>query len=115
MLLYVVYITLNEKFEILVPEFKFVSHIVSADVIRPDNDKLKAIINMKPPTNVTKVRCFLGVVNQLAKFSPVLADLLAPIRELLRKDRDWAWSSAQKRGISQGQGGRLFSTDTCSI
>ena len=54
---------------------------------------------MKPPTNMTEVRCFLGMVNQLAKFSPALADLLAPIRELLCSDHDWARSSAQNEAF----------------
>ena len=88
-----------EKWEISVPELKFVSYIVSAVDIWPNNDKVEAIINMKPPKNVTEVRCFLGMVNQLAKFSLVLADLSAPIHELLHKDRDWSWLSAQNKAF----------------
>ena len=80
-------------------ELKFVGLIASAAGIRPDKDKVKAIINMKPPTNEIEVRCFLSVVYQLAKFSLALADLSALIGEQLRKDRDWAWSSAQNEAF----------------
>ena len=48
-------IALNEKCEISVSELKFIGHIVGAAGIRPDNDKLKAFINMKLPANLTKV------------------------------------------------------------
>jgi hypothetical protein len=46
---------------------------------------------MPPPTNVSDVRSFLGMVNQLAKFAGDLAQQSAPIRDLLRKDRVSSW------------------------
>jgi hypothetical protein len=52
-----------------------------------DPDRLSAILNMPPPTDVSAARCFLGMANQMAKFSSSLAELSAPIRDLLRKDR----------------------------
>jgi membrane-bound lytic murein transglycosylase B len=51
---------------------------------------------MPPPTNVSDVRCFLGMVNQLAKFAGDLAEQSAPIRDLLRKDRAWSWDVVQQ-------------------
>ena len=84
-------VTLNDKLEISVPELKYVDHLVSAAGIKSDTQKVAAIIDMAPPTNVAEVKCFLGMVNQLAKFSPRLPELSAPIRELLRKDRTWSW------------------------
>ena len=84
-------VTLNDKLEISVPELKYVDHLVIAAGIKSDTQKVAAIIDMAPPTNVAEVKCFLGMVNQLAKFSPRLPELSAPIRELLRKDRTWSW------------------------
>ena len=37
----------------------------------------------------------------MAKFAPHLAELSAPIRELLRKDRAWIWSAAQEEAFSK--------------
>ncbi len=53
---------------------KFLGHIIDADGIRTDPDKMAAIKDMSPPTTVTEVRRFLGMANQLSKFSPNLAD-----------------------------------------
>jgi hypothetical protein len=47
---------------------KFAGHIIDADGIRADPDKIQAIKDMHPPSNVTDVRRFLGMVNQLSKF-----------------------------------------------
>ena len=44
---------------------------------------IKAIRDMAAPTNVTEIRRFLGMVNQLSKFSPHLADETKLLRELL--------------------------------
>ena len=52
---------------------KFVGHIIDADGIRADPDKIQAIIDMNPPSNISDVRRFLGMVNQLSKFSGRLA------------------------------------------
>lgn len=89
-------ITLNDKCEFSKTQIKWAGHIISGDGISMDPDRLSAILNMPPPTDVSAVRCFLGMVNQMAKFSSNLAELSAPIRDLLRKDRAWTWDTAQQ-------------------
>ena len=44
----------------------FLGHIVSAEGIRVDPVKIEAIMNWKPPRNVTEVRSFLGLVGYLS-------------------------------------------------
>ena len=51
---------------------------------------------MAPPTDVSGMRCFLGMVNQLAKYSSSLAKLSALLRDLLCKDRVWTWDTFQQ-------------------
>ena len=57
---------------------------------------MQAIKNMQAPTDVSRVRRFLGVVNQMSKFIPNLAEVTHPLRELLVKDRQWVWEEPQK-------------------
>ena len=56
---------------------------------------------MKPPKDVTELRRFLGMVNQLGKFTPRLAELTHPLRELLGKRNLWRWESPQNVAFSQ--------------
>ena len=66
-------VTLNDECEFGVTQIKFASHIISGDSINVYPNKLTAIINMTPPTEATGMRCFMGMVNQLAKFSSNIA------------------------------------------
>ena len=68
-------LTLNcEKCEFSKDNIRFLGQLVSQQGVAPDPEKVKAIVEMKLPVNVAEVRRFLGMVNQLGKFSPQLAD-----------------------------------------
>lgn len=43
----------------------------------------------------------MGMVNQLGKFVPGLADITAPLRQLLCKDSAWCWDEAQQTAFQQ--------------
>ncbi len=87
-------LTLNDKCLFEATELKFVGHIVSAAGIKPDPDKVSAIINMRAPANISELRSYLGLINQLSKFSASLAELSKPLRDLLKKDRTFIWTSS---------------------
>ena len=74
---------------------------MSAAGIKPDTQKLAAIIDMVPPTNVTEVRCFLGMVNQLAKFSPRLPKLSTTIRELTAQKQNMVVGETIRNGLQK--------------
>lgn len=94
-------VTLNNKCLLSVDKISFVGHVISSNGIQADPEKVAAIANMQPPTDVSGVRCLLGMVNQLSKFSPELANISAPIRELLHKNTSWSWSSPQDKAFQQ--------------
>ena len=62
---------------------KFLVQVISSRGIEADPDKLQAIPDLPLPQNLQEVRTFLGMVNQLSKFSEHLADKAKSIRELL--------------------------------
>ena len=68
-------VTLNlDKCVFGTKQVKFRGHVISSNGIEVDPDKVKAIADLPPPINVQEVRMFLGMVNQLSKFSDHLAD-----------------------------------------
>ena len=93
-------VTLNkEKCEFSQKQVPFLGQIVNHSGIRPDPGKVRAAQEFPAPTNVGGVRRFLGMVNQLSKFSPHLADVTKPLRELLKKDRAWVWGDPQQQAF----------------
>ena len=86
---------------------KFLGHVIDQDGIQADPDKTAAIMQMKPPTTVSELRRFMGMVNQLGKFTPKLAD---PLRELLSKSR--AWTGVQYRNKRSSKSKRISKPTT---
>ena len=81
-------ITLNpQKCEFAKHSITFLGHVLDEKSVHPDPEKTRAIEQMNPPRNVSEVRRFLGIVNQLGKFSHRLADLSQPLQELLKKKK----------------------------
>ena len=60
----------KEKFQLRMSEKTYMGHIVTGSGLKLDPDKVKAIQEMKPPTDVQGLRRFLGLVNYLSKFIP---------------------------------------------
>lgn len=82
--------TLNvEKFEISKREVKFLGHIISDKGVNSDPAKTSAVREMAEPNNFSELRSFLGMVNQLGKFVPQLAEKDKPLRDLLSKKNHW--------------------------
>lgn len=74
-------------------------HVVDQDGIHADPEKTTALNKMKAPQSVSELRRFMGLVNQLGKFSSRIADVSQPLRELLRNDRTWIWGSSQQQSF----------------
>jgi transposase InsO family protein len=93
-------VTLNwEKCEFLKTKISFLGHLIDQDGIKPDPNKTSAICQMSPPKNVTELRRFMGMVNQLGKFSSNLSELSQPLRKLLCKKVVWQWTCIQEQAF----------------
>ena len=69
-------VTLNgKKCQFYQNSIRFLGHLIDKDGIHPDPDKVAAISEMEPPTNVTELRRFLGMANQLGKERTTPMDL----------------------------------------
>ena len=86
-------ITLNrEKFFFAQPTVEYVGFQAGRDRIAAHDKKLAAIEDFPTPTNLTDLRSFFGMVNQLSQFSPDIAAAGAPLRPLLKKSNEWLWT-----------------------
>ena len=95
-------VTLNqEKCEFFRNEINFLGHVIDAAGIRADPAKTLAIANLRPPEDTSELRRFLGMVNQLSKFSKNLTELSHPLRVLLKKGQVWQWNSPQEEAFSR--------------
>ena len=75
----------------------FVGHKVSSAGIQAHERKVQANKEIPAPTNTTKLRRFLGMVNQLGKFSNKIADCTAALNCLSKKDAVCTLGPAQRK------------------
>lgn len=81
----------------------FLGHIIDAQGLHMTQDKVKAIVEAKPPTNITELQAYLGLVNYYAKFLPDLSTVLSPLYELLRKSVKFNWSCRQDEAFRKSK------------
>ena len=94
-------ITINaDKCQFAQSTITFLGQIINQNGIQPDPDKVRAITALPLPTNVPEVRRFMGMVNQLSKFYPQLADKAKPINDFLSGKNDWNWGDTQQKSFN---------------
>ena len=62
----------------------------------PDPHKTSAIVAMERPKTPTELKRFMGVVNQLGKFIPYIADISQPLCVLPCSKKSWVWGPSQE-------------------
>ena len=57
--------------------------------LSPDPKKIAAVKHMELPQDMEMMRSFLGLVNYLNRFSPCLAELSEPLRQICRQNMEF--------------------------
>lgn len=91
----------KEKCEFCVTEVTYLGHTFSAEGMKIDQSKQKAITQMPSPRDRQSLERFLGMINYVSKFIPHYSQKVAPLRNLLKKDSEWCWSENEERVVSE--------------
>ena len=79
-------LTLNpDKMQFRLPQVSFFGHSWSDKGLSADPKKIEVVRRMEIPQDVETMRSFLGLINYLNHFSPRLAELGNPLREICRQ------------------------------
>lgn len=91
----------KEKCKFRTTEVTYVGHVLTADGLKPDQEKVRAVQNMPEPEDKAGLMRFLGMLQYLAKFVPNLSEESAPLRTLLDSKVAWHWESEQQKSFEK--------------
>ena len=80
-------------------EIKYLGFIVNRFGIKPDEEKVKAIKSLKPPTNVRQVRSFLGMCSWYRRFVPNFAKITESLVKLTKKYARFSWNEENQKSF----------------
>ena len=78
-------------------------HLLTADRLKPDDEKINAVIHMPKPANKNELQRFLGFINYQDKFALHLSEVCEPLRRLLDKNATWTWQKEQQKAFQGAQ------------
>ena len=88
-----------DKCAISVQQIDFLSHTITEHSIKPNGEKIKAIIELPPPKTLKEANEFLGKINWYHKFIPNFACITAPLHKVTNKTKahrdEFTWGPEQ--------------------
>ena len=81
---------------------EYLGHVISSQGIHTSPKKVEVIKMASTARNITELQSFLGIVNYYGKFIAGLANICAPLNELLRKAATiWRWTKECKDSFNK--------------
>ena len=74
-------------------------HTLTNTVLKPDEEKIRAIIEFPAPRDLHNLRHFIEMVKYLSKFDHSLTTKCEPLNRLTRKDQIFQWAEVQQRAF----------------
>lgn len=71
-----------EKSIFRAPEVEYLGYVITRDGLKPQTNKIQAILNLAPPKTVKQVRQVLGIIQYYRDLWPRRSEIIAPLTEL---------------------------------
>jgi hypothetical protein len=78
---------------------EYLGYTLSQEGIEMSQDKVKSVLEWKPPNTVKEVQSFLGFCNFYRQFIQGYAQITTPLTALTRKEQAWVWKEEQKKAF----------------
>lgn len=74
-----------DKCEFLKKEVLYLGHTITKDGLKPNDDKIKAVLQFPLPKTPTEIKSFLGLVGYYRKFIKDFSKITQPLKNCLKK------------------------------
>ena len=79
----------RDKCQFRQTEITYLGETLTQAGIKPDSNKIKAILEYPRPTSKQDLQRLLRMTNFIAKFLPKISDDAVPLRELIKKNNEF--------------------------
>ena len=90
-----------EKCQIKRDRIRFFGLVFDKHGAHPDAQRVTAMRAIEPPRSKKELQEFLGIATYMSPFIPNLSALTEPLRNLLKKDRVFAWSPSHQKAFQK--------------
>ena len=90
-----------KKCQLCQKRVKFLGHYVSAEGVEVNPEKIKAVVEMPRPTNVTGLRAFLGLTSYYRKFIKDFSEIAKPLHAMTSQKGDLQWTPESVRAFEK--------------
>ena len=91
----------KEKLQFKVTTVNYMGDVVTPEGLKPDPEKVSAILDMPRPEDKAGLQRLLGMVKYLSQYIPNESSITAPLRELLKKDRSFEWQLEHDKALNK--------------
>lgn len=87
------------KCKFLKQKLIYLGHLISANAIKPDPDKVSCVKEYPTPKSTKDIKAFLGLVGYYRRFIENSADISKPLVKLLRKNVKFKWDTSCQNSL----------------
>jgi hypoxanthine phosphoribosyltransferase len=80
---------------------EYLGYNINREGMRPSQKKVKAMLQIKPPTTQTQLRRFIGMVNYYRDMWPQRSHLLAPLSSLTSAKVKCKWTTEHQEAFEK--------------
>ena len=89
----------KKKSEFFLNETKWLDHEINENKIKPNEDKVDAILKLKAPESTKDLKSFLGAIFYMAKLLPKFFGTDRPIEKITKKERTMETGTITRSGF----------------
>jgi hypothetical protein len=77
-------------------KLNYLGHVVASEGVKPDDRKIKAVVEFPTPKTQKDIKSFLGLAGYYRKFIANFSAIARPLTDLLKKENEWNWTEQEQ-------------------